>query len=64
MRGPGDSRAIAALILLKGELDPIIDGLNEGSLNYDDRRNYAEVFATIAGELDPVRLLSNRMIEK
>lgn len=49
---PEDARLVAALILLRDRLDPIIDEITAGLFDDDERRALAEVLATIAADLN------------
>lgn len=49
---PDDARLVAALTMLGDQLPLIVDEVLAGEFDQDERREFARVLATIAGELD------------
>lgn len=54
---PEDKRLVAVLQQVKDKADPIIDEILAGNFDQDERRALAMVLASLAGDLDPDRVL-------
>jgi hypothetical protein len=50
---PDDKQLAAALTLLGDRINPIIEEVLAGEFDTDERKAFAKVLATIAGNVDP-----------
>lgn len=57
---PEDKRLVAALTLLDDRINPMISEIFAGKFGEDERRAFAVVLATLAGELDPGLVVGRR----
>jgi hypothetical protein len=49
----GDDRLVAALVLLRDGLSPVVDQVTAGELESEDRADLARALRTVADQLDP-----------
>ncbi|HEU5471116.1 MAG TPA: hypothetical protein VFV67_10720 [Actinophytocola sp.] len=55
-----DRRLVAALIVLRDHLCPVVDDLLAGRLANPDRRDLARALRTVADDLDPITIIDTQ----